>query len=91
MARTYPLCAIQLQSAMTAVKDAETCIRRSNHITNLNPFIFCDPLGDQNVVTTLKALPSSETRPEKSVIVVATRVRDVGGRGVLTLCVCVRV
>ncbi|XP_076458023.1 nicastrin-like [Babylonia areolata] len=73
VARTYPLCAIQLVSAMTAAKDTQTCVRRSNLITNLNPFVFCDPLGDKNVVTTLKALPNNETRPEKSVIVVATR------------------
>ncbi|KAK7106252.1 nicastrin-like isoform X2 [Littorina saxatilis] len=73
-ARTFPVCAVQLLSPMFAAKDAETCIRRSNLINDLSVTIYCDPLGDKNVVTTLKAIPSNETRPPKSVIVVATRV-----------------
>nr|KAG5688275.1 hypothetical protein BaRGS_007915 [Batillaria attramentaria] len=40
---------------MQAAKDTETCIRRSELVLNLNPVKFCDPLGDQNIVATLKA------------------------------------
>ncbi|KAK7468048.1 hypothetical protein BaRGS_00036699 [Batillaria attramentaria] len=72
-ARPYPLCAVQLESFMQAAKDTETCIRRSELVLNLNPVKFCDPLGDQNIVATLKAVPYNETRPESSVIVVGAR------------------
>lgn len=72
--RSYPLCAIQLISAMRGAKDSETCIRRSNLVTNLNPSKYCDPMGDENIITTLKAVQNNETRPNDSVIVVATRV-----------------
>ena len=58
---------------------------------NLNPVTHCDPLGDKNVVATLKAVPSNVTRPEKSVIIVATKVM-VGWSGVVaTVCGCMRV
>ncbi|KAL8588743.1 hypothetical protein ACOMHN_042085 [Nucella lapillus] len=77
-ARPFPLCAMQLVSAMTAAGDSQTCMRRSNLVTNLNPSIFCDPLGDSNIVATVKAVPSQQKRGEKSVIVVATRMDTMG-------------
>ncbi|PVD27737.1 hypothetical protein C0Q70_12909 [Pomacea canaliculata] len=76
--RSYPLCAIQLISAMRGAKDSETCIRRSNLVTNLNPSKYCDPMGDENIITTLKAVQNNETRPNDSVIVVATRLDTMG-------------
>lgn len=47
------LCSLELKSFMSATTDAETCIRRSNLVTNLKPVRFCDPLGDRNVWGTL--------------------------------------
>lgn len=76
--RSYPLCAMQLQAAMAAAKDSETCIRRSNMIMNLTPMQYCDPMGDWNIVTTVKDTPNNVTRPNASVIVVATRVDSFG-------------
>lgn len=83
--RSYPLCAIQLISAMRGAKDSETCIRRSNLVTNLNPSKYCDPMGDENIITTLKAVQNNETRPNDSVIVVATRVSQFLGGDSLNL------
>ncbi|XP_076438260.1 nicastrin-like [Babylonia areolata] len=75
---TYPLCAMELVSPMAAAKDTKTCVRRSNLVTNLSPMMYCDPLGDKNIVATLKAVPSDQPRRDKSVIVVATRMDSMG-------------
>ncbi|XP_074653328.1 nicastrin-like [Tubulanus polymorphus] len=72
--RDFPLCAAEVKTAMDGAGDTPTCIRRSNHITNLNADRYCDPLGDNNIFTTMKTVnKSSVERQEKSVIVVATR------------------
>ncbi|XP_046577349.1 nicastrin-like [Haliotis rubra] len=72
--RNYPLCAVQLNDRMDAAKDTVTCTRRTNRLTNLsNPVRYCDPLGDKNIVATMKTVNSTEERPEKSVIVFATK------------------
>ncbi|XP_067679612.1 nicastrin-like isoform X2 [Haliotis asinina] len=72
--RNYPLCAVQLNDRMDAAKDSVTCTRRTNRLTNLsNPVRYCDPLGDKNIVATVKTVNSTEERPEKSVIVFATK------------------
>jgi hypothetical protein len=42
---------------------------------NLNPDRYCDPLGDQNVYATVKDVTNDMRREDKSVIVVAARVR----------------
>ncbi|XP_050415969.2 nicastrin isoform X1 [Patella vulgata] len=73
VAKTYPICAVELSDSMDAAKDSITCIRRSELITNLNPTKYCDAMGDKNLISTMKAIPQNETRPAKSVIVVATR------------------
>jgi nicastrin len=65
---------MQMNSDMAAAKDSQTCMRRSTTTTNLNPVGFCDPLGDKNIVGTIKAVFTNTTRPADSVIVVGTRV-----------------
>ncbi|XP_071175603.1 nicastrin-like isoform X1 [Mytilus edulis] len=71
--REYPLCAVQLKDTMSGAKDAKTCYRRTQVPTNLNPDTYCDPLGDHNVIATIKAVPNQEVYPNKSVIVAAAR------------------
>ncbi|KAL5020567.1 hypothetical protein ScPMuIL_003459 [Solemya velum] len=71
-ARDYPLLAIEMKDAMDAAKDSQTCIRRSNLVVNLNPLKYCDPLGDQNVIATVKAIPRNASN-SYSVIFAATR------------------
>ena len=67
---------MELSSFMDGAKDSETCMRRSSISSFIESVVFCDPLGDDNVVATLKAASSKEgPRPPKSVVVVATRVR----------------
>lgn len=72
--REYPLCAVELKDAMSGAKDSRTCYRRTQVPTNLNPDTYCDPLGDDNVIATIKAVPNNEPYPSKSVIVAAARV-----------------
>lgn len=72
--REYPLCAVQLKDTMSGAKDAKTCYRRTQVPTNLNPDTYCDPLGDHNVIATIKAVPNQDVYPNKSVIVAAARV-----------------
>ncbi|XP_064618285.1 nicastrin-like isoform X2 [Liolophura sinensis] len=72
--RKYPLCAAELKSGMFAAKDSVTCIRRTNHIVNLNVDQFCDPLGDQNVFATVKEISSEKSLPFDHVIVAAARI-----------------
>jgi len=45
----WPLCAVELTSAMYAAKDSETCWRRSTMVNSLTPQRFCDPLSDNNI------------------------------------------
>ena len=59
---------------MSGAKDAKTCYRRTQTPTNLNPDTYCDPLGDDNVIATIKAVPSNEDYPNNSVIIAAARV-----------------
>ncbi|XP_015123019.1 nicastrin [Diachasma alloeum] len=47
--RDRSLCALEMQSFMSAAVDSETCIRRNNLILYMNPTRFCDPLGDRNI------------------------------------------
>ncbi|XP_060067628.1 nicastrin-like [Ylistrum balloti] len=71
--RDYPLCAVELKDSMSGSKDSVTCIRRNNMQVNLNPETYCDPLGDNNIVAPLKAVPSTKDYPANSVIVAAAR------------------
>ncbi|CAH1796310.1 unnamed protein product [Owenia fusiformis] len=71
--REYPLCSAELKARMDAAKDTPTCQRRSNLIQNLNPDHFCDPLGDYNVYSSLKAVKNNETLAVKSIIMATTR------------------
>ena len=59
---------------MDGAKDSETCIRRTRHQMNLSPNKYCDPMGDQNVYATVKAMNHTVERPEKSVVMAVTRV-----------------
>eukprot|EP00105_Crassostrea_gigas_P015788 XP_011432903.1 PREDICTED: nicastrin isoform X2 [Crassostrea gigas] len=68
--REYPLCAVQMKSRMAAAKDSETCIRRTNTPTNLNPDKYCDALGDKNVIGFFKDVPE-DYKPEKKSIILA--------------------
>ncbi|KAI0213352.1 hypothetical protein LSAT2_001622 [Lamellibrachia satsuma] len=72
-ARSYPLCAMQLKVAMDAAKDTPTCIRRSSMITNLNPQVYCDALGDRNVYSFLHLHTVADDLKNKSVIMAAAR------------------
>ncbi|XP_022324883.2 nicastrin-like isoform X2 [Crassostrea virginica] len=72
-AREYPLCAVQMKSRMSAAKDSETCIRRTNTPTNLNPDKYCDPLGDMNVIGFFKDVPENHTLEEKSIVMAVAR------------------
>ncbi|XP_021351331.1 nicastrin-like isoform X2 [Mizuhopecten yessoensis] len=71
--RDYPLCAVELKDSMSGSKDTVTCVRRNSMQVSLNPETYCDPLGDNNIVAPLKAIPSTEDYPPKSVIVAAAR------------------
>ncbi|XP_064651115.1 nicastrin-like [Lineus longissimus] len=71
--RDYPLCAAEVKDIMDAAVNTETCRRRTLHITNLNPDHYCDPLGDQNVFSTMKFVNKTEKREDKSIIIAATR------------------
>ena len=64
----FPLCAAELQANMMAVLSTPECYRRATVITNLGA-AQCDPLGDQNVWSTLFELDSS-----KGIIMIATKV-----------------
>lgn len=72
-AEKWPLCAAELRSYMLAAKDAKTCIRRSKLSTNIHHTMYCRPLGDQNIWSTLKPLNKSEPVLDSSMIVVAAR------------------
>ena len=71
--RSYPLCAVELKDAMSGAKDSKTCYRRTQVPTNLNPDSYCDPLGDDNVVATIKGVSNQQIYPIDSVIVAAAR------------------
>ena len=74
VAPAYPLCAVQLKDRMDGAKNSEVCVRRTKHQLNITPDRYCDPMGDRNVFATVKTMNSTETRPNKSVIVAAARV-----------------
>jgi nicastrin len=59
---------------MSGAKDSKTCYRRTQVPTNLNPDTYCDPLGDDNVVATIKGVSNQQIYPKDSVIVAAARV-----------------
>ncbi|XP_048778168.2 nicastrin-like isoform X2 [Ostrea edulis] len=72
--REYPLCAVQMKSRMSGAKDSETCMRRTNTPTNLNPDKYCDPLGDKNVIGFVKDVPEKHEPEKKSVIMAVARI-----------------
>ncbi|KAK5638132.1 hypothetical protein RI129_012427 [Pyrocoelia pectoralis] len=66
------LCSIELDAFMFATTNTPTCRRRSHLKTNLNPVKFCDPLGGENVWSTL--FPMDDNRPSsKTFVVLAAR------------------
>ncbi|MPC24299.1 Zinc finger protein 808 [Portunus trituberculatus] len=72
-ARSWPLCYSELKSNMFGTTNTEVCMRRRYLAPKLQPVNFCDPLSDFNIWGTLKPMNSSDVVPEKSVIIVATR------------------
>ncbi|KAJ8921173.1 hypothetical protein NQ315_013645 [Exocentrus adspersus] len=58
------LCSLELKSFMYATTNSQTCRRRSNIVTNLNPITFCDPLGDNNIWAALYPLVEGPQRNE---------------------------
>lgn len=71
--RTWPLCAAQLRSRMSAAKDSVTCIRRSENLVTMNPLRYCDPLTDRNVISTLYATSTEKPVSNRSVVIVGAR------------------
>jgi nicastrin len=66
------LCALEMNSFMFAAVDSETCIRRSSTTTILNRIFFCDPLGDNNIWSTLYPRFKTEEK-NRTIVVVAAR------------------
>lgn len=66
----YPLCAAEMVADMFAVTNTETCFRRNNlPIFYLNDQVMCQPLGDNNVWSSLFDLPQQP----KDIIMIATK------------------
>ncbi|KAK0078070.1 hypothetical protein PV326_009606, partial [Microctonus aethiopoides] len=63
------LCALEMQSFMSAAVNSESCIRRSQNILYVHSLRFCDPLGDRNIHWPLSPL----TNETKSVTLVMAR------------------
>lgn len=74
----YPVCAAEMKARMDAAVDSITCMRRSNRfaLSLSGALKYCDPLGDKNVIVTMKSLPQNETRENKSVILIGVRVSN---------------
>lgn len=72
-ARSWPLCYSQLKSNMFGTTSSEVCLRRKALNSRFQLVDFCDPLQDYNIWGSLKPMNSTEVIPEKSVIIVATR------------------
>lgn len=58
-----------MKSFMFAAVNSETCLRRSKSGFNINPNVFCDPLGDKNIYWPLAPMNNNIT----SVIMVIAR------------------
>ncbi|BFZ13785.1 hypothetical protein BsWGS_16824 [Bradybaena similaris] len=73
--RGYPVCAAELKARMDAAVDAVTCIRRSDRfaLSLSGTQRYCDSLGDQNVIVTMKNVAQNESRENKSVILIGAR------------------
>ncbi|OWA54266.1 Nicastrin [Hypsibius exemplaris] len=69
----WPLCSAELKSYMLAAADSQTCIRRSNLLTNLNPQTRCDPLQGFNVWASLNPVNQTAPRKANSTIIIAAR------------------
>uniref|UniRef100_A0A8C7Z291 Nicastrin n=1 Tax=Oryzias sinensis TaxID=183150 RepID=A0A8C7Z291_9TELE len=82
----YPLCAMQLFSHMSAVRDTATCMRRSEIPFSLTPGTcisqenkfdceVCDPLGDENVWASTKPLNNTAKghKEGESVVIAAAK------------------
>ena len=70
---SYPLCAVQLKSAMFGTTNSEVCLRRTRNAGVFNPTNFCDPLHDYNVWGSLKPMNATEGVSNDSVIIIAAR------------------
>lgn len=63
------LCSLQMKGHMFAAVNTPTCISRSNLVNLFNPVIYCDPMGDRNIVNSLFPIKDPKA---KSLIVVTT-------------------
>ncbi|XP_075216040.1 nicastrin [Lycorma delicatula] len=63
------LCSLQMKGHMYAAVDTPTCIRRSQSLNYFSPLIFCDPMGDRNIVSSLFPLQKVTTG---SLIIITT-------------------
>ncbi|XP_023713100.1 nicastrin isoform X3 [Cryptotermes secundus] len=70
--RDQSLCALEMNSFMIAAVDSKTCMRRSAATTILNYVHYCDPLGGDNIWSTLYPRLKAE-KMNRTVVVVAAR------------------
>ncbi|KAJ8034270.1 Nicastrin [Holothuria leucospilota] len=69
----YPLCSMELDDFMFAVKDTPTCMWRTERTSNLETSHYCDPIGDKNVWGFAKnKKPDLASSP--SIIIAATQI-----------------
>ncbi|XP_076223898.1 nicastrin isoform X2 [Nomia melanderi] len=64
-----PLCALEMKSFMFAAVNSEVCIKRNDFKLNIDPILYCDPLGDRNIHWPLAPL----NKDENSIILVTAR------------------
>ncbi|CAL1537186.1 unnamed protein product [Lymnaea stagnalis] len=78
--RDFPVCAAEMKSRMDGAVDSISCLRRTNRIAlSLSiPQQFCDPLGDKNVIVTMKDTPQNGNRTDSSVIMIAAKLDSLG-------------
>uniref|UniRef100_A0A1B6M4G2 Nicastrin n=1 Tax=Graphocephala atropunctata TaxID=36148 RepID=A0A1B6M4G2_9HEMI len=67
------LCSLQMTGHMYAAVDTPTCIRRNSLINSFNPVRYCDPMGDQNVISHLFSRKHYVAAPNNSVVLVSAR------------------
>eukprot|EP00095_Tigriopus_kingsejongensis_P011224 maker-scaffold836_size90567-snap-gene-0.18 protein:Tk11224 transcript:maker-scaffold836_size90567-snap-gene-0.18-mRNA-1 annotation:"hypothetical protein DAPPUDRAFT_309169" len=73
--RDWPLCAVELDAHMYSAVSTETCIRRSNIMSTLNPVKFCDELGDFSYFGFLREQNASLEAEDASQSVIAVTAR----------------
>ncbi|XP_046662267.1 nicastrin isoform X2 [Homalodisca vitripennis] len=67
------LCSLQMTGHMYAAVDTPTCLRRNSLINSFNPLRYCDPMGDQNVISHLFSRQHFSAAPNNSVVLVSAQ------------------